>query len=262
MERKYLQKQSNYTRSQKNNLLTWKSLCSKIISVHESIRFAGVSNEAGQLIQYKHKKGLSSLMSKKEAEWSAFLSAVRGQTRTMFEHKLGKLVYSVATYEKVKRTTINLNDGHLLLISFESDQNENTILNKIFELPFFSKFGIHKKLTKSSNIDLEMKKTENFFALGKLTSRITHEIRSPLSVILTNLELLSEDDYTDKKHYNPLQKIEKSVYRINRQLENILGFTKENTINKQLIPIMDLLKLTLSEIIYPDNIEIVFPKKR
>ena len=261
MEGKYLQKQSNYTRSQKNNLLTWKSLCSKIISVHESIRFAGVSNEAGQLIHYKHKKGLSSLMSKKEAEWSAFLSAVRGQTRTMFEHKLGKLVYSVATYEKVKRTTIYLNDGYLLLISFESEQSENTILNKIFELPSFAKYGIQKKLTSPSDIDLEMKKTENYFALGKVTSRVSHEVRSPLSVILANVGILNEDKNLDKDQSYRLQKIEKSVYRINRQLENILDFSREHKIKKQLTPLRDLLKLELAQIIAPDNIEIIYPKK-
>ncbi|HSA98748.1 MAG TPA: ATP-binding protein [Candidatus Nitrosotenuis sp.] len=236
---------------------TWKSMCNKILKIDQSIRFVGISNETGQLIQFAYRKGISQLLSQKEAEWSAFLSAMTIQTRTMFEHKLGRLLYSSSTYEKVKRITISLKGSHLLLMSMERDANVDKILGAISE-QFSSDFETaHSQ--KEPDIDSEIKKTSNFITLGKLTAKIVHEIRSPLAVILNNAELISDLNGSDSNS-KQIQRILRGVNRIDLLVNNILDFSKYSNLNKKLVSVGELIDSALSEIIVPDTINMNLPK--
>jgi len=236
-------------------VVSWKKICNQIINLDDSIRFAGICSSMGHLIQFKYKKGVSPLISKKEAEWAAFLSAVRIQTRTMFEHKLGKLQYSVSAYEKVKRLTVHLNDDNLLFVSFDNTKSENEILNKLFSLSFFNS----KSFQKLKLIDDKKKVKENMYVLGNRIARITHEIKNPLSIIQSSIEVLS--NYNPKEPQKHYEKIMRSVNRINTQTKNILEFSKTENINKRLLESSELLDLVLFDIILPDDIKIILPKK-
>lgn len=51
------------------------------------------------------------------------------------EDSLGSTVYALALYEKVKRATLPLDDGAILLLSFDIEANhEPIILSKILPL--------------------------------------------------------------------------------------------------------------------------------
>jgi hypothetical protein len=70
----------------------------------------------------------------------AIESVLRMNTRKDFESKLGKPIYSFTLYEKIKRTTISLDnkDYPILMVSFDRDADqESIILNKI--IPFVKK---------------------------------------------------------------------------------------------------------------------------
>jgi signal transduction histidine kinase len=231
-------------------------MCQKILKIDPSVRFVGIGNETGQLIHFTYRRGISQLLSQKEAEWSAFLSAMTIQTKTMFAHKLGHLLYSSSTYEKVKRITISLKDNHLLLISLERDADVDKILRSISDQ--FSS-DMEMSHSKDLDIDTDIKKTADLVALGKLTAKIAHEIRSPLTVILNNAELISENrgNFDNSKQ---IQRILRGVNRIDLLVNNIIDFSKYNRLNKKLISVSDLLTSALSEIVVPETINIEFPK--
>lgn len=237
--------------------LTWKSICERILKIDQSIRFVGIGNETGQLIQFAYRRGISQLLSQKEAEWSAFLSAMTIQTRTMFEHKLGSLLYSSSTYEKVKRITIALKDSHLLLISMERDADVDKILSAISE-QFSSDFETSHS-QRELDIDSEIKKTSNFITLGKLTAKIIHEIRSPLAVILNNAELISDNRGNDD-NLKKVQRILRGVNRIDLLVNNVIDFSKYGKLNKKLVSVSEIFDLALSEIIVPETINMNLPK--
>ena len=113
------------------------NLCKQIIELDSTIRFAGIPNKFGKQIVVEYRKGLTPLLTESESELYAIESVIRMNTRKDYELKLGKPIYSYTLYEKIKRTTISLdnNDYPILMISFDRDaDHESIILNKI--IPF------------------------------------------------------------------------------------------------------------------------------
>ena len=119
-------------------------VCDQVIELDNSIRFAGFASNTGKLISYKYRKGLEPLLRSNESELSFIDSALRMRTRKDMEPKLGKAIYSITLYEKVKRATI-LFDSEIypiLMISFDNStkrtDHESLILDEI--LPLVSRY--------------------------------------------------------------------------------------------------------------------------
>ena len=116
------------------------NLCKRIIGLDSTIRFVGIPNKFGKQIVVEYREGLVPLLTDSESELYAIESVMRMNTRKDFESKLGKPIYSFTLYEKIKRTTISLDnkDYPILMVSFDTEtDHESIILNKI--LPFIKK---------------------------------------------------------------------------------------------------------------------------
>jgi hypothetical protein len=132
------------------NLMLY-DICSQILEIDKSIRFAGFANNMGTIIACQHRETLlvekKSLLTKDDLELSAIESVLRMVTRKDMISKLGKPIYSFTLYEKVKRATIlletsnNIDCPPILMVSFDNNNEagtyqESIILNGI--LPFVS----------------------------------------------------------------------------------------------------------------------------
>ena len=116
------------------------NLCKKIIELDSAIRFVGIPNKFGKQIVVGYRKDLVPLLTESESELYAVESVMRMNTRKDFESKLGKPIYSFTLYEKIKRTTISLDnkDYPILMVSFDTEaDHESIVLNKI--IPFVKK---------------------------------------------------------------------------------------------------------------------------
>jgi hypothetical protein len=80
--------------------------CEGIISKDSSIRFAGIANQMGKLIEAAYREGLQPLMNRQETEHYTIQTVLRASTRETFENKIGKQRYAIAIYEKLIRATI------------------------------------------------------------------------------------------------------------------------------------------------------------
>jgi hypothetical protein len=80
--------------------------CKGIIAKDSSIRFAGIANQMGNLIEAAYKEGLQPLMDRQETEHYTIQTVLRASTRETFENKLGKQRYAIAVYEKLIRATV------------------------------------------------------------------------------------------------------------------------------------------------------------
>jgi hypothetical protein len=115
-------------------------VCDKVIELDNSIRFVGFANNAGRIIAHKYRKGLDPLLRSNESELSFIDSALRMRTRRDMEPKLGRAIYSITLYEKVKRATISFDneDYPILMISFDNinkrSDHESLILDRILPL--------------------------------------------------------------------------------------------------------------------------------
>src|SRR5215210_6127726 len=77
--------------------------CKYIIEKDSSIRFAGIANQMGNLIEAVYREGLQPLMDRQETEHYTIQTVLRASTRGTFENKIGKQRYAIAVYEKLIR---------------------------------------------------------------------------------------------------------------------------------------------------------------
>ena len=78
--------------------------------------------------------GLDSLLSEKSEQELVNLSIFDWKARKDMSKKLGKVTYTLAEYENVKRFSFYLGDDQLLLVSTEKDNDTNTTVDKVIKL--------------------------------------------------------------------------------------------------------------------------------
>jgi hypothetical protein len=115
----------------------FEEFCQLILSVDESIRFVGIATLTGAILAIKYRANLIPLLTQEETASSIKHSIWRMESRRDLEEKLGKTLYVIATYEKLKRATIPVGqDGNsILIISFDKGCDaESIIRNKILTI--------------------------------------------------------------------------------------------------------------------------------
>ena len=96
------------------------SFTKEILSIDNSIRWIGIANKFGVLINAEYRDQLQPLMSEEENEEYASLTVTRYKTRIKFQPKIGQLIYAFAKYEKLCRATIHINDDYFLLLTLDN----------------------------------------------------------------------------------------------------------------------------------------------
>jgi hypothetical protein len=125
------------TSSSRSPPTIFEEFCELILGADESIRFVGIAALSGAILATKYRANLIPLLTKEETASSMKYSVWRVESRRILEEKLGKTLYVVATYEKLKRATIPVGqDGQsILIISFDNESDaESIIRNKILRI--------------------------------------------------------------------------------------------------------------------------------
>lgn len=114
----------------------FEEFCELILGLDESIRFVGIATLNGAILAVKYRANLIPLLTQEETASSIKNSVWRMASRRVLEEKIGKALYVLATYEKLKRATIPVGqDGQsVLIISFDIGSDaESIIRNKILK---------------------------------------------------------------------------------------------------------------------------------
>ena len=115
----------------------FEDVCQDIIDLDKTIRFAGIANMRRTIASAKYREELVPLLTQEETIESIEHSVSRMSTRRLLEAKLGKTIYSITFYEKVKRAVIPLgkNGDFVLMVSFDNEADHDSIIrNKIMPL--------------------------------------------------------------------------------------------------------------------------------
>jgi len=115
----------------------FEEFCQLILDVDESIRFVGIATLSGAVLAKKYRSNLMPLLTLEDAASSIKDSIKRMTSRRELEEKLGKTLYVIETYEKIKRSTIHVgHDGDsFLIISFDNESDSESIIrNKILTI--------------------------------------------------------------------------------------------------------------------------------
>jgi hypothetical protein len=114
------------------------TFCEALLNQDNSIRWIGISNKYGVLINVEQREGLKPLMSQEESEEYAAAAISRYRTRSKFQTKIGKLNYAVGRYENVTRVTIPISNEYFLLLTIDKEKDyDDIILSRI--IPFIEK---------------------------------------------------------------------------------------------------------------------------
>jgi hypothetical protein len=115
----------------------FEDICQNIIDLDKTIRFAGITNMRETIIYTKYRTGLVPLLTQQETIESVEHSVLRMSTRMLMEAKLGKILYSITFYERVKRAILPIgkDNDFVLIVSFDNEADHDSIIrNKIMPL--------------------------------------------------------------------------------------------------------------------------------
>ena len=107
-----------------------------ILNLDPSVRWMGIANKFGVLLNAEHREDLEQLMTDEENEEYAALTVTRHKTRIKFQPKIGDLIYAVGKYEKVLRATIRINEDYFLLLTLDVDATDydSILVEKVIPL--------------------------------------------------------------------------------------------------------------------------------
>ncbi len=110
--------------------------------------------------------------------------------------------------------------------------------------------------------ELETEMVKRLMTIGQLTSRLTHDIRNPLTIIHNASEMLkTRNQGMNESEIRPLfEMIDKSISRISYQIDDILNFVRSTEIKKEHCSLLEILDSTLAKIRLPHNVKVSLPE--
>jgi signal transduction histidine kinase len=98
--------------------------------------------------------------------------------------------------------------------------------------------------------------------IGELTSRITHDMRNPLTVIINYSTMVRKNSRNklDQKSLDQLALIEDEARKMYHQIEDVLNYVRLPPLKLQSYSLHDILKKVIERIQISDDINIHLPK--
>ncbi len=109
------------------------NLCERVIKLDKNIRFAGIVNANGEVIEGGFQQGIQPLLNGPAEQQMYVQSLSNVVTLRQYADKLGAFRYSVTEHDKVTLLTFPLGDG-ILCISASSKSDHAKIRNKVVAL--------------------------------------------------------------------------------------------------------------------------------
>lgn len=105
-------------------------------------------------------------------------------------------------------------------------------------------------------------KLDKLMHIGELTSRITHDMRNPLTVIINYATMVRKNSKNklDKKSLDQLALIEDEARKMYHQIEDVLNYVKLPPLKLQTHSLHDILKKVIDRTQTSDDVTIHLPK--
>lgn len=102
-------------------------------------------------------------------------------------------------------------------------------------------------------------KKEKLFAIGELSARLAHDIRNPLSVINTSINILISQKDIDAKTMETYERMQRAVERITYQIDDVLNFVKPRVSSLKNTSLHDILASVLARVTVPKTVAMTIP---
>lgn len=114
--------------------MNFENFCSQILESNHKIRFATVYDEWGVKLAGGIRHGIENLLSPHAEKELVSLSVMDWKSRKEMAKWLGKTIYTLGEYEKIKRFSFYLGEDNLLLVSTEKDADTDQVVDQVIKL--------------------------------------------------------------------------------------------------------------------------------
>lgn len=98
----------------------YEQLLNMLMDFNESVRFAAVCDSKGEILWNSQRAGIQNIIPMADTKKTLQRAIGAWQERSQVTDKVGRGLYVIAAYEKIKRITIPLENGNLLFISIDN----------------------------------------------------------------------------------------------------------------------------------------------
>ncbi len=93
--------------------------------------------------------------------------------------------------------------------------------------------------------------------VGQLSSALAHDLRNPLTIIKSTVELLKlENTNLDEDSLKKLSRIETAIKKISYQISDVLDFVRESALHLTRVPIKDVIESAINTVPIPQGVKI------
>jgi hypothetical protein len=114
--------------------MNFEKFCSQILELNPKIRFATVYDSWAVRLGGGMRPGIENLLSEHAEKELVSLSIMDWKARKEMAKWLGKTIYTLGEYEKVKRFSFYLGDDNLLLVSAEKEVDTNLVVDGVIRI--------------------------------------------------------------------------------------------------------------------------------
>ena len=112
-------------------VIEYENLVNRLFTLDENIRFVAVANKSGEILAKGSKPDTHLFLSPEETQETLHHSITAWKSREKHYPKIGEGLYTLAVYEKLRRATIPLPSGNLLLVTIDNAGGQQQIMDKI-----------------------------------------------------------------------------------------------------------------------------------
>jgi signal transduction histidine kinase len=106
----------------------------------------------------------------------------------------------------------------------------------------------------------ELIKAEKLSTIGQLSSRISHDIRNPLAVLLASLDIIKQlNTNKDPRMQRSLDLAAGAIERIRHQVNDVLDFIRITPLHLENVSLTKLITSVLETLKIPSNVEVILP---
>ena len=161
--------------------------------------------------------------------------------------------------DKVNKESIYINE--IELKSNDNEKNKFLLLSvtKIFTAESIPKgyLFIEIDITEKKKLEYEIIRSEKLASLGKMSATIAHEIKTPLTSIKMNVDMISRSNDLEPENRESIEIISKEVNRLNKLVKEVLQISRTAPLSLENINIHQFLNEIINQTITIDKNKII-----
>jgi len=116
------------------------NLVDKILALDGNIRFAAIADLDGNMIISKSQEGTNLYLSPESTKDTLHHAATAWKSRMKHVDEIGRGLYTIAVYEKLRRVTMPLAADRILLVTIDNAGGQKQILDELLNLVVYKDY--------------------------------------------------------------------------------------------------------------------------